>query len=227
MLWITSDQDFLVQGECCILACDATPICEPGGPPLQAAKFYLINPVGVVKRAFLAPSMSNDGDEVFLGNIHVIVGDALRHYSMTSRGYGHDFELEYVALITGLRSIRPEEISFNAEQVVAGYESNLAQERQQWSAAARAERDDEAEELFRFRMELKGLAGPIQATWEYEPGGWVVKRSDGLVMGRGRARGYGIHVYRKLQAILHDVLGSEFSLETKLTPQDAMSFFPD
>ncbi len=71
------------------------------------------------------------------------------------------------------------------------------------------------------------MIGRLQATWVFEPGGWVVKRADGSVLGRGATWGYGRDMYRQVQAIMRKRFGDDFTLELRLAPGEEWGFYPD
>ena len=229
MLWITPERDYLVEGESCSLPDGAEIAGDPGSPSLRPAKFYLVSKEGEVKCAYSEPRSYGIDNELGLTNIHAISGDTVQVYhcrEFWGPGRPPD-EVSSRVLIAGLCPIDLEEMPFDRRPVVAAHEAKEAQEREQREAGYRAEWQEEAEEMVRFREGLQQQTSPVDATWEFEADCWVVKRIDGLVLGRGKVRGYGIDVYRKLLAIMSEQFGSSCSLEVKITPAQWMRFYSD
>jgi hypothetical protein len=83
------------------------------------------------------------------------------------------------------------------------------------------------ESLDRLRAAIDRETGRLEATWHFEPGGWVVRRGDGSVLVRGPAWGYGRDVHRQIEAVLRERLGDNFALAVRLEPGEEWAFYSD
>ncbi len=225
MIWLTPDGEYLVEGERCRLPDWAGPVRGPGGEPVRPARFYLVTPGGEVRRTFSEPIEYSIDDEIGLSSIHAVSGDALLRYHIRQHRWdgpeaGSEVEL------AGLRAIGAGTVPFHPDRVIAAYEQRERADRERRRQEDERARRQLQEELTRLREALRGVSGRVQATWEFEPGGWVVKRPDGSVLGRGRTRGYGRDVYRKVEAIMRERFGDDFSLELRLAPGEEWGFYP-
>jgi hypothetical protein len=226
MIWLTPDEEYLVEGEGCRIPNWAGPVLGPGGDPVRPAKFYLVTPGGEVTRAFSEPIEYSIDVELGVTNIHAVSGGALLSYHVRQLDFDEPMVKSSVEL-TGLRAIEAGSVPFDLGSVIGAHEAaELARRMRMWEKDER-ERRQLQEELNRLREALQGATGHVHATWEFESGGWVVKRVDGSVLGRGEIRGYGRYIYRMVEAVMGERFGNDFKLELKLAPGEALDFWLD
>lgn len=226
MIWLTPDGEYLVQGPGFALPEWAGVVRGPGGDPVRPAKFYLVTPGGEVSRAFSEPRECSTGDEAFLSNIHAVFGDALVSYYVVDH-LDLGLRIESRVEVAGLTPAQAGRAPSNLSGVIAAYEEReLAKRQRRRNEDVQKWRELQAA-LDRLRDALGREAGRLEATWLFEPGGWVVRRGDGSVLGRGPVWGYGRDVYRLIEAVLRERLGDNFALAVRLEPGEDRAFYPD
>ena len=224
MIWLTPDGEYLVQGAGSLLPDWAGVVRDLNGELVRPAKFYLVTSAGEVSRAFSEPLESSVDDEAGLSNIHAVSGDSLVSY----------FVIEHLWLgrrivsqveVAGLTPVQSERAPSGLSGVISAYEAREQAERQRRREIDALEWQALREALDRLRAAIEDEAGRLEATWHFEPGGWVIRRGDGSVLVRGPAWGYGQDVYRQIEAVLRERLGDNFALALRLEPGEEWAFY--
>ena len=226
MIWITPDGDYLVQGPAARLPDSAEAVRDRNGELVRPARFYLVTPAGEVSQAFSEPLEYSVDDEAGLSNIHAVSGDSLFSYHVIEHLWLGQ-RVESRVELAGLTPADAESAPFSPSGVIAAYEQREQAERHRRLDKDAHEWRALREALDRLRAAIDGQAGRLEATWQFEPGGWVVRRGDGSVLVRGPAWGYGRDVYRQIEAVLRERFGDNFALAVRLEPGEEWAFYSD
>jgi hypothetical protein len=226
MIWLTPDGDYLVEGTAAPLSDYAEAVRGPDGGPVRPAKFYLVTPAGEVTQAFSEPFEYSVDDERGLTSIHAVSGNALISYRVVEHLW-LDLRVQSEVEVAGLTPVEAGKAPPGLSGVIAAYEQRESVERERRQEEDRRKWRALQEALDRLRAALRGEAGRPEATWEFEPGGWVVRRGDGSVLGRGPAWGYGRDAHRQVEAVMRERLGNDFALAVRLGPGEEWAFYPD
>jgi hypothetical protein len=226
MIWLTPDGEYLVQGPGAVLPDWAAVVRGLNGESVGPAKFYLVTPAGDVSQAFSEPLEYTVDDERGLSNIHAVSGDSLVSYHVIEHlSLGQRIVSRVV--VAGLTPAEAGSAPSSLSGVIAAYEEREHAERQRRRNKDAQEWRALREALDRLRAAIEGEAGRLEATWQFEPGGWVVRRGDGSVLVRGPTWGYGRDVYRQIEAVLRERLGENFALAVRLEPGEEWAFYSD
>jgi hypothetical protein len=226
MIWITPAGEYLVQGPGALLPDSAAALRGPNGEPLRPARFYLVNRAGEVSQVFSEPLEYSVDDEAGQSNIHVVSDNSLVSYHVIEHLSLGQRVVSRVEL-AGLTPAAAVSAPFSLSSAIAAYEEREQAQRQRRQDKDAQEWRTLREALDRLRAALQTQAGRLKATWQFEPGGWVVRRGDGSVLVRGAAWGYGQDVYRQIEAVLRERLGDNFALAVRLEPGEEWAFYSD